>query len=134
MPQEVIDQINELGKADGQPDLLTFYDRKGRLISESENPGVSELIDTIIPPDNGLGDFKTPTVNQDYGLQEEQDIDLPLLKQMTLIMNPKSYMRIWKTTILSRTLTRISNPIYLSLRNKLNPKCLIKDRLLLIVL
>ena len=23
-------------------------------------------------------DFNTPTVNQDYGLNEEQDIDLPL--------------------------------------------------------
>ena len=25
MTQEVIDQINELGTADGQPELLTFY-------------------------------------------------------------------------------------------------------------
>ena len=39
---------------------------------------MSELIDTIIPPDDGLRDFNTPTVNQDYGLHEEQDIDLPL--------------------------------------------------------
>jgi hypothetical protein len=37
---------------------------------------VSELINTIIPPDDGLGDFNTPTVNQDYRLHEEQDIDL----------------------------------------------------------
>ena len=72
MPQEVIDRINELGKADGQerPELLMLYDRKGRLISESENPGVSELIDTIIPPDDGLGDVNTPTMNQDYRLHE----------------------------------------------------------------
>ena len=46
-------------------------DRKGRLIGESENPGVSELIDTIIPPDDGLRDFNTPTMNQDYGLPKE---------------------------------------------------------------
>jgi hypothetical protein len=39
MPQEVIDRVNELGKANGQPELLTFYDRKGRLIGETENPG-----------------------------------------------------------------------------------------------
>jgi hypothetical protein len=78
MPQEVIDRINELGKADGQPELLTFYGRKGRLIRESEIPGVSELSDTIIPPDDRLGDFNTPTVNQDYGLPEEQDTDQPL--------------------------------------------------------
>jgi hypothetical protein len=36
MPQEVIKRVNELGKANGQPELLTFYDRKGRLISETE--------------------------------------------------------------------------------------------------
>jgi hypothetical protein len=28
----------------------------------------------MIPPDDGLGDLNTPTVNQDYGLPEEQDI------------------------------------------------------------
>jgi hypothetical protein len=50
MPQEVIDRVNELGKADKQPELLTFYDRKGRLIGESETPGVSDSIDTTIPP------------------------------------------------------------------------------------
>jgi hypothetical protein len=56
MPQEVIDRVNELGKANGQPELLTFYDRKGHLIGETENPGVSESIDNMIPPDDGLGD------------------------------------------------------------------------------
>ena len=78
MPKEVINRINELGKADRQPELLTLYDHKGHLISESENPGMSELINTIIPPDDRLGDFNTPTMNQDYGLHKEQDIDLPL--------------------------------------------------------
>jgi hypothetical protein len=53
-------------------------DRKGRLIGKSENPGVSELIDTIIPPDDRLEDFNTPTMNQDYGLPKEQDTDQPL--------------------------------------------------------
>jgi hypothetical protein len=34
MPQKVIDPVNQLGKAEGQPELLTFYDRKGPLIIE----------------------------------------------------------------------------------------------------
>ena len=29
-------------------------------------------------PDNGLGDFNNPTVNQDYRLPEEQDTDQPV--------------------------------------------------------
>jgi hypothetical protein len=29
----------------------------------------------MIPPDEGLVDLNTPTVNQDYGLPEEQDIN-----------------------------------------------------------
>ena len=88
MPQEVIDRINELGTADGQPELFTFYDHKDRLIGGSENPGVPELIDTIIPPDNGLGDLNTPTINQDYGLHEEQDIDVPI-KQNDIAHEPE---------------------------------------------
>jgi hypothetical protein len=75
MPQEVIDRVNELGRANGQPDFLTFYDRKGRLIGETGNPGVSESINNMIPPDDGLGDLNTPNVNKDYGLPEEQDIN-----------------------------------------------------------
>jgi hypothetical protein len=34
MPKEVITRVDELGKAEGQPKLLTFYDRKGQLIGE----------------------------------------------------------------------------------------------------
>jgi hypothetical protein len=88
MPQEVIDRVNELGKADGQPELLTFYDRKGLLIGESETPGVSDSVDTTVPPDDGLGDFNPPTVSQDYGfddgLDEEPDIDLPSAEDETV--------------------------------------------------
>jgi hypothetical protein len=46
-------------------ELLTFYDRKGRLIGESETPGVSDSTDTTNPPDDGLGDFIPPTVAED---------------------------------------------------------------------
>jgi hypothetical protein len=38
MPQEVIDRVNQLGKADGQPELLTFTDRKGNLIGDDVVP------------------------------------------------------------------------------------------------
>jgi hypothetical protein len=67
----VIDRVNELSKADKQPELLTFYDRKGWcLIGESEIPGVSDDIDTTFS-DDGLGDLDPPTVSQDYGLDNE---------------------------------------------------------------
>jgi hypothetical protein len=88
MPQQVIDRVNELGKADGLPELLTFYDRKGRLIGDSETSGVSDSTDTTIPPDDGLGDLNPPTASQGYGLDdgldEGQDIDPPLADTETV--------------------------------------------------
>ena len=38
MPQEVIDRVNKLGEADGQPSLLTFYDRHGNPVGGTINP------------------------------------------------------------------------------------------------
>ena len=35
MPQEVIDRVNQLGTAEAQPQLLTFYNRRGLLIGDS---------------------------------------------------------------------------------------------------
>ena len=62
MPQEIIEQVNQLGIADGQPELLTFYDRKGRLIRETETPGpVPNIVVTTIPDDeDGLEDLNPP--------------------------------------------------------------------------
>ena len=37
MPQEVIDRVNNLGEADGQPSLLTFYDRHGNPVGDTQN-------------------------------------------------------------------------------------------------
>ena len=37
MPQEVIDHVNNLGEADGQPYLLTFYDRHGNPVGGTIN-------------------------------------------------------------------------------------------------
>ena len=67
MPQEVIERVNQLGVlADDQPELLTFYDQKGRLIGESETPGVPDIVDTDIPNDeDGLQYLNPPTVNED---------------------------------------------------------------------
>jgi hypothetical protein len=72
MPQEVITRVNQLGKADGQPELLTFYDRKGLLIGET--PGVSDpdTFDAANPQDDdGYNDISPPTANQSYGLEDE---------------------------------------------------------------
>ena len=44
MPQEVIDIVNKLGEADGQPSLLTFYDRHGNPVGDTKNPN-AELTD-----------------------------------------------------------------------------------------
>jgi hypothetical protein len=70
MPQEVIERVNQLGTADGQPELLTFYDRKGRVIGETEIPGVVNNQE-----DDGLGDLDPPTVNDDYGVMDQTEID-----------------------------------------------------------
>ena len=37
MPQEVIDRVNKLGEADGQPYLLTFYNRHGNPVGNTNN-------------------------------------------------------------------------------------------------
>jgi hypothetical protein len=78
MPQEVIDCVNQLGKADGQPELLTFYDRKGRLIGESKTPGVLDTPENTVPDKDGLGDLTPPTVNYNYGLDETLEIPPPI--------------------------------------------------------
>ena len=38
MPQEVIGRVNKLGESDGQPSLLTFYDRHGNPVGYTGNP------------------------------------------------------------------------------------------------
>ena len=77
MPQEVIDCVNQLGKADTQPELLTFYDRRGRLIGDSVTPGVPDIPDPINPEPNGTEDLELPIVNLDYGINEDNDYDQP---------------------------------------------------------
>ena len=75
MPQEVIERVNQLGAADEQPEVLTFYDRKGRLIGETKTQGVPDIVNTNIPDnEDGLEDLNPPTVNEDYGVVNLQDI------------------------------------------------------------
>ena len=38
MSKEVINRVNKLGEADGQPSLLTFYDRHGNPVGDTRNP------------------------------------------------------------------------------------------------
>ena len=74
-PQEVIERVNQLRVAVDQPELLTFYDRKGRLIRETEAPGVPDIVDTNIPDDeDGLEDLSPSTINNDCGPDDLQDI------------------------------------------------------------
>jgi hypothetical protein len=75
MPQEVIERVNQLGTADGQPELLTFYDRKGRMIGETETPGVPHTPQVNNQEDDGLGDLDPPTVNDEHGVMEQTEID-----------------------------------------------------------
>ena len=56
MPQEVIDHVNQLGKADGMPEQLKFYDRDGDPIKSLQAPAPEPEIagvpapQTIAPP------------------------------------------------------------------------------------
>jgi hypothetical protein len=79
MPQEVIDRVDQLGRADGQPELLTFYDRKGRLIGESETPGVLDAPEATIPDHDDLGNLNPSTVNYHYGSDEEPENPPPII-------------------------------------------------------
>jgi hypothetical protein len=79
MPQQVIDRVDQLGKADGQPELLTFYGHKGRLTGKSETPGVLDTPDTTILDDDDLGDLHPPTVNYHYGPGKEPENPQPLV-------------------------------------------------------
>ena len=81
MPQEVIDRVNKLGEAGGQPSLLTFYDRHGNPVGDTRNHN-ADLTDAPVeeteenkpvpeitgvdqePPDNEQQDLKTPDENQ----------------------------------------------------------------------
>ena len=85
MPDEVIKRVDQLGKSEGQPELLTFFDRRGLVIGETTNPDAQGHDPTTDEPDYTNNDPKEeeldgldpPTVNDDYGLEEEVYVTHP---------------------------------------------------------
>ena len=130
MPQEVIERVNKLGAADDQPELLTFYDQKGRF----ETPGVPDIVDTDIPDeDDRLEDLNPPIVNEDYGVPICKIFPMLLLRPSKNLMiqhkNSKSRKKTSKFRIQMMKSTRISK----SLRNPFL-KCQIQERYSLVAL
>ena len=87
MPQEVINCVNALGKADGQPDLLTFFDQMGCTIGDTHDPSTpipgmhpedtgAHPEDDMNPSDDddGLADLKPTTTNYDFGHEDNVGI------------------------------------------------------------
>jgi Reverse transcriptase (RNA-dependent DNA polymerase) len=72
MPDEVIARVNALGKSENQPELLTFYDRRGLTLGELDLP---HKIETETPEfdeyDEEADGLEPPTLNNEYGLDEE---------------------------------------------------------------
>ena len=70
MTQEVIDSVNKLGESDGQPSLLTFYDRHGNPVGDTRNtnadltdaPEEKTDKDEPVPEITGV-DQEPPTTN-----------------------------------------------------------------------
>ena len=76
MPDEVIARVNALAKAEGQPELLTFYDRRGLAIGELNPPDKIESEElTYDGYDDEADGLEPATVNEDYGL-EDPDAEL----------------------------------------------------------
>ena len=85
IPQDVIDCINQLGKIDGQPKLLTFFDCKGSSVNNSEgsSPADTPAEFAGVPAKEQAEDPPTqetkPTTLGDSDIQvmpkDKQDID-----------------------------------------------------------
>jgi hypothetical protein len=85
MPKEVIARVDQLGKAEGQPKLLTFYNRKGQLIGDHtddydyeipeenhEIPGVDHEIPGVDPATTGVDMDMNQELppEEEFGLQD----------------------------------------------------------------
>ena len=87
MPQDMIDCINQLGKANGQPKLLTFFNCKGSPVSDTEGSPHANTPAEIagVPAKEQVEDPPTqeakPTPLNDPDIQvipeDKQDIDSP---------------------------------------------------------
>ena len=81
MPQEVIDRVNKLGEAAGQPSLLTFYDRHGNPVGDTNNPN-ADL--TVAPEEETEEDEPVPEitgVDQETPDDEQKDQETPYNNQ-----------------------------------------------------
>ena len=83
MPDEVIKRVDQLGRNEGQPELLTFFDRRGLVIGDltlpdANKPDPEDFYDQDEDfPDEAphIGDgLDPPTTNEDFGLA---DTELP---------------------------------------------------------
>ena len=74
MPQEVINRVDALGSSEGQPELMTFFDRKGLLIGEIETPNEEDpqQVDGYEPEADGL---EPNITNNDFGVDEQAEED-----------------------------------------------------------
>ena len=72
MPQAVIDRVNQLGKLDSQPELLTFFDRNGDEIGDM--PTHSPTIGTVDGQDTDhIDDDVEPPANKDVQVTEKTE-------------------------------------------------------------
>ena len=76
MPQEVIHCVNKLGEADGHPSLLTFYDRQGNPVGDTQNPNANF---TAAPEKETEADNPVPEITgvDQYPPDEHQDQEPP---------------------------------------------------------
>ena len=79
MPSEVINHVDTLGRADSQPNLLTFFDHIGHTIGDAHDVGVSAPNglpeDNVIPlDDDGMANLEPITTNDDFGHDKEVSV------------------------------------------------------------
>lgn len=69
MPQEVIDRVNELGKADSQAELLTFQDKQGREIGDT-----IQTLNPDLNPEEEDQEINNDVIAEDETLIEDNSI------------------------------------------------------------
>ena len=73
MPNKVIERVNSLGKAKGQPEFLTFFDCRGLTLGEQGLPNKvkSDELDYDKYADETDG-LEPPTTNTTYGIDKSE--------------------------------------------------------------
>ena len=75
MPSEVIDRVNQLGKHDDQPELLTFYNRKGDLIGDTKLSDATQGVETVIDAlaNHATEPIEAETTNEEILLEQNTE-------------------------------------------------------------